>query len=595
MSTGGRLYAFDQCSAHHLPGGRVLVRNPRNGRHAVITPDVYGALLGCRRFATLEEHAERLLSLNPGLAGDPSEVVTVLDAMSKEGLLVSPDAYAVTLQPTHPPRFHLDKPVVAIITWERPEALERCLASAGDNVDPANVARYVIIDDSRTDDARARNRASTEAFAETAGTGVLYLGAEEQKGFLDAIVRQVPALEAQVRFLIDRERWAKDWTSGLARTLALLLSVGQRLVVLDDDILCEVYEPDREPGVGFAPDRRRTRFYPHNDAWRETRAEQGTDPVLRHLGLLGSELADALGALGVQGLEPQAFRGAELDDLERLRPDTRVLITECGSLGDPGTASLNWLVNLEGDSLAELLADDATLDAALRVRNSWVGQEQAQITPRGNMSQMTGLDNRGLLPPYGPVLRGEDRLFGDMVKFLHPDSVVVDQAWGVPHLPIPQRTWSEQERRFVTSQPFEGFGMGWIDRHQDRSTASEPLKRLAQLAAVCGDFAERSPRDLRLEYERTAMEGRARDYRDLHQALEQAADAPAAWRGFLQEALDRLNHELVDNPADAPVRGYPKELEGDALIDWWRTYWRDFGQALRAWPAIRQAARQVQI
>ncbi len=67
------------------------------------------------------------------------------------------------------------------------------------------------------------------------------------------------------------------------------------------------------------------------------------------------------------------------------------------------------------------------------------------------------------------------------------------------------------------------------------------------------------------------------------------------WKRFLGEALERLNVELVDNPEDHPIRGYPPGQEGDALLAWWQGFWRDFGQALRAWPAIRQAARNVQI
>jgi hypothetical protein len=264
-------------------------------------------------------------------------------------------------------------------------------------------------------------------------------------------------------------------------------------------------------------------------------------------------------------------------------------------MGDAGTANLNWIATLEGDSLEALLADPDTVEHALTTRNCWVGQRRHHFVPRAFMSQCTGLDNRALLPPYTPVLRGEDQLFGSMVHFVHPNAVVADQAWAVAHLPIPERRWSEKEQRFDTSQPFENFALAAMSGDRARSMAREPLKRLGHLARVFDDLAETDTKELRRDYARSQVEGRATDFRDLTQALEAAGDAPERWKRFLGEALERLNHELVDNPEDRPIQGYPPGQEGDALLAWWQDYWRDFGQALRAWPAIRQAARNVQI
>lgn len=573
----------------------MLVRNPRNGRQAVLTPDVYGALLGCRRFSTLEEHAKRLVSLNPALAGQEAEVLGVLRSVRDDGLMLAADIYPVTLKPANPPKYHVDKPVVAVLTWERPEALERCLDSLRTQVDASNVARFVVIDDSRSEAARTTNRATTEAFAEQAGAPVLYLGAEEQRGFMEAIIRQIPALEAQVRFLIDRERWAEHWTSGLARTVSLLISVGQRLVVFDDDVVCDTFEPEHAGGVAFAENEREARFFADRSEWPEKIEGSKLDPVLRHLRVLGSNLDDALSALGTTGLTPDDCAGAELETLERLKPDSRVLISECGSLGDAGTANLNWIATLEGDSLQRLLSNPDTVENALTKRNCWVGQRRHHFIPRATMSQCTGIDNRGLLPPYTPVLRGEDQLFGSMVSFVHPESVVADQAWAIAHLPLPERDWGKNERRFDTAQPFEHFALAAMSGDRGQSKAREPLKRLGHLARVFDDLAEQDREELRRDYARSQVEGRATDFRDLTQALEHAADGPENWKRFLGEALERLNLELVENPAEQPIRGYPEGIEGDALLDWWQTYWRDFGQALRAWPAIRQAARNVQI
>jgi len=579
MTASEKLYAFDLCKAYPLPEGRLLIRNPRNGRHAVLTPDVYGALLQCRRFHTLADHAAQVVADNPALQGQEAAVLDILRSVQKDGLMLSADIYTVTLQPAADPRYNVDKPVAAVITWERPEALERCLASLRENCDCSQLARIVIIDDSRSEAARTRNRAITQALEEHVETPVLHFGGEEQQGFLEAIIRQVPSIEQQVRFLIDGERWADHWTSGRARTLALLLSVGQRLLVLDDDILCEPWEPAQTDSVSFGDDARETRFYADRGQRSLTQATEAGDPLQRHLRTLGSRLADALGALGTAQLTAGAFEGADLETLERLRADSPVLVTECGTVGDPGTSNLNWLASLDGKSLEALSSNETAVDAAFDRADCWQGMRGARVLPRSNMSQLTGLDNRAMLPPYLPILRGEDRLFGDMLEFLHPAAVVIDQPWAIAHHPIPERQWTAEEQQFQVDQPFERLGLRWLER-QDRSTMNkDPLKRLARLARVLEDFTELDDEAMRGEYEDFAIGERAADYRMVLATLQNTGeDAPERWRAFLTSATERLNRALVDNPPDARLTGYPAGLDNEALFAWWRSFWTDFAR-----------------
>ena len=596
MTDANMHFAFDDCGAWPLPDNRVLVRNARSGRHAILTPDVHAALATCTSFQTLDEHAARIARTFPALQGQQAAVRQVLDSVRADGLLISAEVYRTTLKPRAHPNINVDKPVAAVITWERPEALARVLSSMEEQVDLSNLERLIVIDDSRTAEIQQQNRASVSAFAERVAVPVLFMGAPEQKGFLDAIVRQVPQLEHQVRFLIDRERWDEYWTSGLARTMALLLSVGRRLLVMDDDILCEVLEPEREPGVAFGDVMREADFFTDPDAWKAQRAPAGKDPFLRHLSVLGSELQDALGALGVGQLDRDAFKGAEAKVIERLRPDSRVLITECGSVGDAGTSNLNWLAELRGASLEKLTRDPETTASALRQRNAWHGRRVNHVLPRANMSQLTGLDHRIMLPPYIPILRGEDRLFGDMVEFMYPDDVVIDQSWSVPHLPLPARQWAGSERHYKTQQPFPSFALSLVEDHQNASSAKEPLKRLSHLARLYDNLADQNHAQLVSQHETARLGAKARSYCTIREALTAAGEeAPEEWRAFLTEALSRLNHELVDNPSDRPLRGDPAGLEGQALTAWWTRFWSDFSQALRAWPAIRLAASRVEI
>ncbi|KAA9131471.1 hypothetical protein F3N42_09130 [Marinihelvus fidelis] len=588
------LYAFDQCKAYPLPDNRILVRNPRSGRQAVLTPDVYSALTACTQFRTLADHAARLASDNPALNGQEGAIVQVLDSVRRDGLLISAQIYATTLGGAVNPRLNSDRPVVAIITWERPDALARCLDSLAGHCELSNAVAFYIIDDSRQAANQARNRETTSAFAERTDTPVRYMGETEQRQYLQQLITAVPAHGEAIRFLADRDRWTDYWTSGLARTMALLVSAGRRLLVLDDDILAVPHEPYRGDGApAFSEGGREAAFFANDDDWQEFRASDDTDPMLRHLRYLGASLPAALGAMGTGELPLSSFEGATVPFMESLGDDSRVLVTECGSLGDPGTSRLDWITGLDGASMERLLASDDSVDCALSRRNGWSGQSRPTLSPRANMSQFTGLDNRHLLPPYIPVFRGEDRLFGDMTAFVHPGSVALDDAWAVPHKPIPERQWTDADRQLKTPSAFPAFAMDWVRDHADDRRGEEPLARLRRLAQLYADLAELDHEamvELHTDY---LLRARADDYRHLKALQGVATDAPAAWQLLIGKGVERLNRELAGEPVPGPVTGHPENLRGESLTEWWRVFWRDFGRALQAWPAIRQAALRL--
>jgi hypothetical protein len=105
--------------------------------------------------------------------------------------------------------------------------------------------------------------------------------------------------------------------------------------------------------------------------------------------------------------------------------DSPVLITQCGTVGDPGTSSTAWIYELDPDSTQRVLASPGGLEGALNNRYYWLGHSRPGFNKLAVISQMTGLDNSALLPPYFPVFRGEDALFGAMVEHIHPQSAVL--------------------------------------------------------------------------------------------------------------------------------------------------------------------------
>jgi hypothetical protein len=487
-----------------------------------------------------------------------------------------------------------DAPVVAIITWERPEALERLLDSIAENCDTEKLHRFYVIDDSRRAENIQKNRSLVDAIASRIKIPVQYFGQEKQQSLFDGLVKRVPEHEEAIRFLADQSRWRDQWTSGLARNLALLLSCGHRLVMVDDDTICDVYDPPRpKPNITFSSDPREAAFFESEQGWAHQHQTMNRDPFNRHMQCLGLSFSEALDVLGQQNLKPSGLANSTALLLSELKPDSPVLMTECGSLGCPGTSSNTWLPYMAPKSLEQMLASQQKTTNALTTRLVWSGRNHPHFVPRPNMSQITGFDNRQFLPPYFPILRGEDRLFGNMLDYISPTGVTLDYPWAVPHLPIPRRTWNDQDLVFSHVDQFPQFFVEQVIAQKSANLSRDPHERLRVLSSWFYGLSVASDDALIAMYRDDLLQNMSEELRLFHELLERYESSPVNWRNYLRNGITRLNTDLEKaSRDDFQVKGSPGEMDGTELIRFWKETWAGFASALNAWPEIRKAASE---
>jgi len=590
--------AFDLCKAYPVPGGNLLLHNTRTGKRAMVMPEVYASLLSCSRFQTLDHHVTNIIDKNPGMQGQQADIHKVLQSMLESGMMVSAKKVCDGLR-RRPEQSAEEKetaaPVVAIITWERPQALERLLKSITANCDTGKLHRLYVIDDSRKTENISQNQALVDAFAAGIDAPLEYFGQDEQRSLLDSLVKRLPEYENAIRFLADQSRWRNHWTSGLARNLALLLSCGRRLVMVDDDALCDVYTPPQpRPSITFSDDPREAEFFASEKDWAARRQEINPDPVDRHLQCLGLTFSEALDVLGQNHLKPAGFTNATALLTSELHLDSPVLMTECGSVGCPGTSKNTWLPDMAPGSLKQMLASEQKTANALNSRLLWSGRNQPHFAPRPNMSQITGLDNRQMLPPYLPIERGEDRLFGYLIDFIFPEAVTLDYPWAAPHMPIPQREWEEADRDFTPGHSFPFFFFEQVIEQKSSCLARSPRDRLAVLSARFNDLARASGDTLTAMYRDSRLQNDSVQLEKLS-ALSSAADsAPTDWQDYLRNGIRQLDADLDRfSRKDFPVKGLPATLEDAELIAFWKEVWSGFAGSLSVWPEIRKAAAEI--
>jgi len=590
--------AFDLCKPYPVPGGNVLLHNTRNGKRAMVKTEVYTALVACNDFQTLDTHANNIAEHNPVMQGQQDDIRKVLKLMLDNGIMRSAKTFINGLKPEHKTESetnHDTKPVVAIITWERPEALERLLTSIVANCDTGKFHCLYVIDDSRKDENIRKNQLLVSKFTEKVDSSLHYFGQAEQQSFIDALVKRLPGFEKTIRFLVDQSLWVDHWTSGLARNWATFLSCGHHLVVMDDDVICDVYNPPNlKPNITLSSAPRENDFFADEAEWAYLHQDINPDPVDRHMQCLGLSLSDAIDVLGQQHLKPAGLKDTTSLQASELQADSPVLITESGSLGCPGTENNTWLPSMNRTSLKKMLASGKKTTYALNTRKVWSGRNQPHFSPYSNMSQITGLDNRQMLPPYLPIGRGEDGLFACLVDFIFPSSVTLDYPWAVPHLPLPDREWRYKDLDFTPQSSFPMFFHDVILKHKSSCHSETTQNRLASLATRFKDLAGTSSESLTVMYKDNILQNSSKRLNQLDSLLASAESAPVDWQNYLRNGIRQLNVGLdAASREDFPVKGFLDKLEGEQLIVFWKETWVGFAEALVAWPEIRRAASEL--
>jgi len=587
------LVAFADCELIGINPNMMLVINRQNGNQQMLAPQVVEGLTSCTTFRTIAEHAQQLASTRPELKGQEAMARQALEQLNAAGILLSASTICERLnEPAErtPPATR-----AFIITCDRPEAVSRLLDSM---LRAGNLTRQdalFLVDDSKDPANREANREAVAKFNLTSARDMYYIGAEAQAQLMQGLIDALPAHEAGIRFLIDAERWTGRKTFGRSRTLCLLLSVGYRAIVMDDDTLCQaVLPPITDEGIGISSGGgRKAAFYPDRETLMQSARPADFDPLTGHATVLGRSLSQAMRTLTGESIDSATLRGCNAAMTNVLRADSPILITQCGAWGDPGTGSAHWALSLDEDSVDRLVSAPQGMATALQKRVSWLGASRPQITKMASMSQVTGLDNSALLPPYFPVFRGEDQLFGAMVEAMFHHGAVVDYPWAVPHLPLEER----HDRGL--REPIAGAGgislfARYLTEHIDYKDATDPAQRLRHLAQDARRMANRSDEDLLLDYRTELARGHADQLRMLNQQLQRSADLPSGnWQGYLKRGMEEMQQVLVNPRSPTQLKGVPEGTTEAEVLAEFRVLARGWADALEGWVAVREASVEV--
>lgn len=574
-------------------GDDVLTYSRVTGRANTLTRLQAGLLNACDAPRTLDEQARLCAEKFPRWS--PEVIKGQLIALVEKGLLL-PEQYLRDLcgrapAPGAPPEgiTHL-----GVVTCNRPEHLARCLSGyAANGQKHGRRPEYVVADDTGDAGARSDTRRMLRALGRRYGANITYLGLEEKRRLAARLVSDGGIPREVVDFaLFDLE--GRGVSIGANRNALLIYTAGRVGLSTDDDIFCDVApNPSavETPVVGDLARHNQFWFFPDRERALSAVEFTDLDVLALHERFLGAALAPYLsGQAGgpapeIEELDASLFRGLASGT-------AAVRLTYSGTVGDSALRSPSRFLYLDGPARARFLESEAHYRSACQSREVLRAVTRPVITRNSwCMTGSFGFDHRTLLPPFFPVGRNEDGVYGETLR-----AVMKDACYA--HLPCVQLHAPPEARTYVRGELSDGLPflhgshvvvacISAFDTPFRALGAAEGMRKLgAHLSTVGGlpppDFEEFTRVHLLRLWASQAAQ--------MERLLSRYGDSPGYWAEDARRHLDVLRKTLtrpdVIHPRDPAGGAGPEESLASV-----RRLMYDFGQLLCWWPSIFEAAK----
>ncbi|MBK8256812.1 MAG: hypothetical protein IPK82_29590 [Polyangiaceae bacterium] len=547
---------------------------------------------------TLEDHVEHLAS---ELGADGREAGMLREGLARlveAGALVPERALADrvlggALGPDPRPPGPIT--CLGVPTRDRPDLLERAIVSYHENARAHGRAiEIVVADDAPDRDARDRARAHLRALSRSIGAPIAYAGLEEKLEFVRSLAAASGVPEDLVRFgLVCTD--ARHFGAGAHRNVLLLHGTGGRMLLADDDTVCRVAPvPDTESGKALSSDDDPTRF------WFPDEGKDALDLVVPgpHDHLAAHE--EMLGLRVSEALRPPSGAVLRLDrlgwgSLRRLRAETsRIVLTASGVAGDSGVGSPAFLLFLGARSRERLHRTRGVYDQAFTSRRIVRGASCPTVADSAFcMGLNLGVDLTGLMPPFMPVERNEDGVFGAAVRWVRRDGFFGFLPQVVAHLPPGGRShtlegvWSS-----LGGNNANDMLVSLMRGELADSPPLAPEHALSLLARQLLAWADLPAEDLGALLRARVWRERTRRMFELDERLRVLGRSPSWWAEAADSYLSGTRRALA-TPGFAVPRDLAAAFGAERTGAVYRSMLRGYGALVGAWPTLVDHTRRL--
>ncbi len=449
-----------------------LVYSKLNRGAQVFPASIAELLENCRSPQTLRDHARSFKTRFSHLSGSaPGSVnqeeneeiflkapfsnqneplINILTLLVESGWLVS-ETEAWKRRKLSIPRAESPTPIqsIGIITKDRVDALRRCLHSYIENTKAhAHQSEFVVMDDSDPSQKGTYVQKMLLSLKLLQDVKIAYAGLTEKALFAKSLIQYGDIPADIVNFaLFDTEKCGT--AIGANRNALLLQTVGEVALSVDDDTVCRIAPaPDFRDGISYGATRSRLGFWFYSDPEETLQKVPPVDKDLLaiHEQMLGMRVQDCLPVFDpIRADRQEQERYLHSDSL--LSHTGSIMLTCMGTYGDAGSFSPAPYFWMNHESFRRLALSDKNTHSAWTSRENFRAVSQASVTMSswGCNGGIFGFDNRGLLPPFMPVMRGEDALFGLVIHACFPEAYIGHLPWAVHHAPLQQRYFTTRD------------------------------------------------------------------------------------------------------------------------------------------------------
>jgi hypothetical protein len=573
--------------------GQQLVYS-RATRTAQVLPRPQAALLAsCQTFRTIDEHARAAASqIEPN---DIAATRAQLETFARDGLLVeeaSLRARCLAPQPDAKPK---SISTVSVVTADRVASLERCLSSYIDNArSHQRTFQFLVMDDARTADARTAAQQLLSTLARDRSVDIAYAGVDEKRALAAALARDGEIPPDVIEFaLFDPEGCGRS--TGANHNAQLLYSAGQLFVSVDDDTTARLAAtPGAEAGIALSSEYQSqpTWFYADRARAVDAAAFGDHDAVAIHEQVLGRTASACLSELNPASLAVDRLGAMLLRQIQSGRG--RVLVTQTGLVGDAASAYPPALSHLSGESWARLVANEPTYREAMRSRE--VARGIAQLTITDNAALSTGpamaLDARELLPPFFPVQRNTDGIFGVTLRTTIEGGCIAHLPWMLEHAPAEARAIpGDALTRFAGQSRLQDIILASIHSFPANAAGGDDVPaRIVALGHHLRAIGSLQNEDFLTFMRPWVWRLKGTLIAALEEDLAAHGNHPPYWAADVRRFLESLRGAMATDAYLVPSN-VPSAPNHDDRGNLTRRLVRRFGDLLMWWPAIFERAR----
>lgn len=552
-------------------------------------------LMSCEEFKPLPEHLEEYARYHSFDTGQAREINDWAGKMVEAGLLPGVSrllgrCVAASRGPGEPARLS----AIGIPSAGNEGRLRRVITSFARNAREYGRDLEVTVSANLPAEGAEATRAFLRELARVESVKITLLDDEERRAYAQRIAERAGVEPAIAAFAMSDPLGA-GFACGANRNALLLRHAGRPYLSVDDDVVCEMAaapEPLPEEGllVFSSRDAFERWFYPAYAEAFKGRKALACDYLGLHERMLGRSVGGFLG-----GEEKVEFVGTSDALYRRLQEtDGRIVATFTGHYGHPGVPTSYYYLTYRRGTLARL-----TDEGEERYRAFLGSGGVCALVPRMAVADASlspgmaiGIDSRGIIPPFPPVLHAEDFVWGAAVwqccaaGFAGHLPVAVRHDPGIGRgLIAPPLDGERPVAIWEFAHVLRGMLLQWSTPPGELDTAvrMESLGRhLCEIAGAPGEDFREYLRWFVLQHESDKIAF-------METCLAEESAAPQFWRQDVEDYIEQTRLALVEPDFDVPfdMRGKWAAAEARELV---QRLVLEYGRLLRAWPALVEAA-----